>query len=244
MYNNKLENYSQVLGSKETTLLKATTAYGMLANGGKKITPNLVNVVQDSEGRVVYKKDNRSCTNCSNIEFKNQKTPIIEDERQQVIDPQDNFIIVHMLQGVVQRGTGRRAFIQGYDIGGKTGTTNEVKDAWFFAFTPDLVVGVYFGYDNPKPLEASGASAIAAPIFKNFMLNVLGDYKNQPFRTPNGINMRFVDYKTGKAVSNGGSGVILEAFKENQSVQTNIIINNQGTENESLGEGGDDGVLY
>ncbi len=244
IYDKKLENYSQVLGSKETTLLKATTAYGILANGGKKITPNLVNVVQDSEGNIVYKKDNRSCVACSNVEFKNQPTPTIEDEREQIISPQDNFIIVHMLQGVVQRGTGRRAYIQGYDIGGKTGTTNEVKDAWFFAFTPDLVVGVYFAYDNPKPLEASGASAIAAPIFKNFMLSVLNDYKAQPFRTPNGINLRFVDYKTGKVASSGGPGVILEAFKENQPVQTNIIVNNQGSENEGLGEGGDEGVLY
>ncbi|MFL1781308.1 Penicillin-binding protein 1A [Candidatus Hepatincolaceae symbiont of Richtersius coronifer] len=215
VYDTPLDNLSEVIGSKETTLLKMVRAYAILVNGGKNITPNLVNLVQDKDGNIIYKRDNRACIACNNIPWEDQLPPELEDNRETLVDEKDAFIIVNLLQGVVQRGSGRRAKIAGYNIGGKTGTTNEVKDGWFIGFTPDLVVGVYIGADNPKTLGTNEeGSSLAVPIVANFLRNAIKGRESLPFRTPKGINMVWVDYQTGKPSNPGKEGSILEPFKD------------------------------
>ncbi len=224
LYNTRIENLSEVLGSKEVTLLNIVNSYASLVNGGKKVNPSLIRQVQDKSGSIIFRNDDRECLNCNDVSWKNQTPPELEDTREQLIDPVDTAIVVSLLQGVVERGTGRRTRFSGYNIGGKTGTTNNVKDAWFIGFTPDLVVGIYFGEDNPKSLgNEEGATSIAVPVFANFMRYALKDRESLPFRTPEGLEMMWVNYKTGEPGNPGEQGVILEMFKQGTSEKQNIL---------------------
>ncbi len=227
LYDKPLENLSEILGSREVTLLNLVNAYSSLVNGGKKVTPSLLRQVQANNGTVVFKNDTRFCKACAAVEWNNQSAPELEDLREQLFDPSDAYMVVSLLQGVVERGTGRRAKFAGYNIAGKTGTTNEVKDAWFIGFTPDLVVGIYFGSDTPKSLgNTEGATSIAVPVFASFMRQALSDMDAMPFRTPSGIDMRWVNYKNGAVGDPGKDGVILEVFKKNSSDKQKIIADN------------------
>jgi penicillin-binding protein 1A len=205
---------SMSLGAGETTLLRLSAAYGMLVNGGLHIDPTLIDRVQDRDGKTIFRHDTRPCDACRAAGWAQQPEPKIPDNRERVADAGSAYQVVSMLQGVVQRGTGRSIASLGKVLAGKTGTTNDSEDTWFMGFGPDLVCGVFVGFDNPKTLGAreTGAS-VAVPVFKEFMAQALKDKPQTPFRIPPGIRLVRVDAKTGQLSSRGSPDVILEAFK-------------------------------
>ena len=211
---NMPELLSSSLGAVETTLLKITTAYAMLVNGGKRITPTLIDRIQGRHGRTVFRHERRLCSSCSNIEWDGQPVPVVPDNRDTVVDPISAYQIVSMLEGVVQRGTGRRIRAVGKPLGGKTGTTNKSFDTWFIGFSPDLAVGVFAGFDKPRSLgRRETGSSVAVPIFRDFMAAALKGRPPLPFRIPKGVRLVRVNASTGKLARPGERNVILEAFK-------------------------------
>ncbi|HUH84557.1 MAG TPA: penicillin-binding protein 1A [Stellaceae bacterium] len=206
--------YSMVLGAGETTPLKLTTAYAMLVNGGKKITPTLIDRVQDRNGVTIYRADQRICESCSNVDWTEQPPPVLADNREEVADPRSAYQIVSILQGVVERGTGRIIASLDRPLAGKTGTTNDSNDTWFVGFSPDLAVGVFVGYDQPASLgkHETGAS-VAAPIFRDFMGAALKGTPPEPFRIPPGIELVRINAETGQLAQPGDKKIIYEAFK-------------------------------
>jgi penicillin-binding protein 1A len=205
--------YSMALGAGETTLLRHTAAYAMLVNGGKRITPTFIDRVQDRNGATIFRADNRRCNDCDDIEWQKQQMPVIPDTREQVADPGSAFQIVTMLQGVVERGTGTAVKAVGKPIAGKTGTTNDWRDAWFVGFTPDLAAGVYIGYDDPDSLgDDETGGHIAAPVFRDFMIAALKDAPATSFRTPPGMRLYRVSAATGLPAG-GKEPAIYEAYK-------------------------------
>ncbi len=205
---------SMALGAGETTLLRLTTAYSMLVNGGRKITPTLIDRIQDRHGKTIFRHDKRVCADCLANYWASQPVPKIPDTREKVTSPASAYQIVSMLRGVVQRGTGIRINSVGRPLAGKTGTTNKSRDAWFIGFSPDLAVGVFSGFDNPRTLgrHEQGAS-VAGPIFRDFMKQALADKPIVPFRIPPGIRLVRVNATTGRPARPGDRKVILEAFK-------------------------------
>ena len=209
---------AMALGSGETTVLRMVTAYSIIANGGRKITPTLIDRIQDRFGRNIYKHDERKCDACSAKAWKNQPEPELIDDREQVLDPMTAYQITSMMEGVVQRGTATKVKAVGRPIAGKTGTTNDEKDAWFVGFSPDLVVGVFVGYDKPRPMgKGQTGGVLAAPIFTDFMRIALKDTPPKEFQVPPGIDLIPIDGRTGLRASGSGPGVILEAFKPGTS---------------------------
>ena len=208
------EQLSMSLGAGETTLLKLTTGYAMLVNGGKKIRPTLIDRIQDRHGRKVFSHDLRTCRNCVAPFWTRQPVPQLPDLREQLSDPASAYQIVSMLKGVVDRGTGRSIRSVGKPLGGKTGTTNKSIDAWFIGFSADLAVGVFTGFDEPRSLgrREQGAS-VAAPIFREFMREALAETTATPFRIPPGIRLVRVNATTGRPARAGDGKIILEAFK-------------------------------
>ena len=205
---------SMALGACDTTLLKMTTAYSEFVNGGKKVVPSLIDRVQDRNGRTIFRHDDRPCPGCNVDAWNNQPMPVIPDDRPQVIDAGTAYQIVSMLQGVVERGTGVRIRELGRPLAGKTGTTNGPNDTWFIGFSPDLVAGVYVGFDQPRSLgEKEQGATVAVPIFKEFMGDALKDVPAIPFRIPPGVRLVRVDEATGAPAMPGDRNVILEAFK-------------------------------
>lgn len=214
IYENLPPFLSFSLGAGETTLMRMVTAYAMFDNGGKKVTPTLIDRIQDRYGRTIYRHDQRECRSCSATKWENQPEPSLIDRRDRVIDPMSAYQITSMMEGAVQRGTGTAVKEVGKPIAGKTGTTNDEKDVWFIGFSPDLVVGVFMGYDKPRHIadRASGGS-LAAPIFREFMKVALADKPAVPFRVPAGIKLIRVDPRSGMRAGPGTTGMILEAFK-------------------------------
>jgi penicillin-binding protein 1A len=203
---------SMSLGSGETTLMRMTTAYSMLCNGGKRIIPTLIDRIQDRWGHTIYRHDERICEGCDAQKWENQDEPTLIDNREQVIDPLTAYQITSIMEGVIQRGTGQAILAVGKHLAGKTGTTNDAKDLWFVGYSPDLAVGVFMGYDRPRSLGDSAQAALyTAPIFRDFMKMALKDKPDVPFRVPPGIKLVSVDYETGVRAT--GPGTILEAFK-------------------------------
>ncbi len=205
---------ANALGSTETTLLKLTTAYGMIVNGGKKISPVFIDRVQDRYGKTVENTDTRNCAGCGPlVRWENQATPEVPDNREQIGDPRTCYQMVSILEGVVQRGTGKALASLDIPLAGKTGTTNESKDTWFVGFTPDLAIGVFVGYDEPKTLGAHETGAtVAVPIFKEFVQTALKDVPPTPFRVPPGVRMVQVNATTGKPTSPSDPNAIWEAY--------------------------------
>ena len=206
-------NLASALGSNEVTLLQLTTAYAMLVNGGKRIEPALIERIQDRHGRTVLRRDARPCAQCQDVAWQAQPAPPLPDDREQVIEPARAYQMVNLLKGVVERGTGQRARAIGKPVAGKTGTTDDIRDAWFLGFTPDLVVGVFLGFDQPKSLggQEQGASA-ALPIFIQFMTAALEDQPATPFRVPPGVRLVRVDAETGLLAGSNTQVAILEAY--------------------------------
>ena len=211
---NMPEQLSMALGAAETTLLNLTTAYAMLVNGGRRITPTIIDRVQDRRGSTVFRHDRRECPGCIAVSWHDQRAPEVVDDRAQVIDPVTAYQLVSILQGVVLRGTGVRIRAVGKPLGGKTGTTNQSRDAWFIGFSPDMAVGVYVGFDTPKSLgRRETGSSVAVPIFRDFMAAALADQPGIPFRIPSGVRLVRIDAATGTLAGPGRRGVILEAFR-------------------------------
>lgn len=203
---------SMSLGAGETSVLKMASAYAMFANGGKRVTPTVIDRVQDRTGKTVYRHDDRQCVGCNASGWANQDEPKLVDSREQVLDPMTAYQITSMLEGVVLRGTATSLRSLGKPVAGKTGTTNDYKDAWFVGFSPDMVVGVYLGYDKPRSMGdgVTGGEA-AAPLFGDFMKVALKDKPATPFRVPPGIKLIRINPSSGMRAS--GGKVILEAFK-------------------------------
>ncbi len=202
------------LGAGTVTPLQLTAAYAMLVNGGKRITPTLIDRIQDRRGRIIYRHDTRSCPGCSAVFWSaGMPPPRIPDTREQILDPRIAYQIVHMLEGVVQRGTGRAIRDLPWPLAGKTGTSNEAMDTWFVGFSPDLVVGVFIGFDRPRGLGPGeqGAST-AVPVFRRFMAAALDGTPPIPFRIPPGIRLVRVDPETGLPAPADAKDAILEAF--------------------------------
>ncbi len=217
---------SMALGAGETTLLKMTTAYSIMANGGKKVEATLIDRIQDRYGHTIYRHDNRDCTACK-VETYNPALPEPDfvDNREQVMNPYTAYQITSMMEGVVERGTGKKMQIVGKPIAGKTGTSNDERDAWFIGFTPDLAVGVYVGYDNPKPMgKGRTGGELAAPIVADFMRFALRDKAAIPFRVPRAIELIPIQVNSGKRAIFGGEGVILEAFKPGDEPPANPTV--------------------
>ena len=209
------------LGAGETTVLKLTAAYAQLVNGGKKITPTLIDRIQDRNGRTIFTHDKRFCDGCWPVQYSNQDMPRLPDLREQIVDPVSAYQIVSILEGVVQRGTGRIVSAVGKPLAGKTGTSNDSYDVWFAGFSPDLVAVVFVGFDEPQSLgDKETGSSVAAPVFRDFMMGALKNKPATPFRIPPGVRLVRVDAATGKPAMPGDSKVILEAFKSNDPMPT------------------------
>jgi len=214
VYDNLPPYLSFALGAGETTLLRMVGAYAMFDNGGRKIQPTLIDRIQDRYGHTIYKHDSRECRGCDADKWADQNEPTLIDKRERVLDPMTAYQITSIMEGVVQRGTATVVKEVGKPIAGKTGTTNDEKDAWFIGFSPDLVVGVYLGYDKPRHLgRGATGGVLAAPIVRDFMKVALADKPAVPFRVPPGIKLIRIDPRSGMRAGPGDQRVILEAFK-------------------------------
>src|SRR5438270_408889 len=213
----ELPNYlSYALGAGETTVMRMVTAYSMFANGGRRVKSTLIDRIQDRYGHTIFKHDARECRGCDAPGgWKNQPEPQLVDRREQVLDAMTAYQITSMMEGVVQGGTATVLKEVGKPIAGKTGTTSDGKDVWFIGFSPDLVVGLYLGYDKPRSLgRAAQGGHTAAPIVKDFMKLALADKPATPFKIPAGIRLVRIDAKSGMCPNPGEGGrTILEAFK-------------------------------
>ena len=208
---------SMSLGAGETTLLRLTAAYGMLVNGGKKITPSLIDRVQDRNGKTIYRHDGRSCEACQSGAGMGEEIPDLGDTREQLTSPASAFQMVSMLEGVIKRGTGRRISKLNLTLAGKTGTTNDNTNGWFIGFTPDLAVGVFVGYDTPRQLgKRETGSTVAVPIFGDFIAAAQAGRPVIPFRRPGGVTIIPVNSETGERVLPDDEKAIYEVFKPGQ----------------------------
>ncbi|MGV2107406.1 penicillin-binding protein 1A [Agrobacterium vitis] len=205
---------SMSLGAGETTVMRMVSAYAVIANGGKQIKPTLIDRIQDRYGKTIFKHEERICEGCNADEWHNQDEPVLADNRLQVLDPMTSYQITSMMQGVIQRGTAYGKIKLDRDVAGKTGTTNDAKDTWFVGFTPNIVAGVYIGYDNPTPMGrgATGGS-MSAPVFNEFMQTAVKGTPPSKFKVPDGMQMIAVNRKTGMAAVVGDPDTIVEAFK-------------------------------
>jgi penicillin-binding protein 1A len=186
----------------------------MFDNGGRRVKPTLVDRVQDRYGHTIYRHEERECRGCDGDKWRNQPEPTLVDRREQVIDPMTAYQITSMMEGVVQRGTATVVRDVGKPIAGKTGTTNDEKDVWFIGYSPDIVCGVYMGYDKPRHIgRLATGGHVAAPIVRDFLKVALADKPPIPFRVPPGIKLIRVDAKTGMRAGPGDPRAILEAFK-------------------------------
>ncbi|CTQ73413.1 penicillin-binding protein 1A [Roseibium alexandrii] len=214
IYDNMLPVLSMSLGAGETTVLRMTAAYATIANGGRKLHPTLIDRIQDRYGRTIYKHDSRICDGCTQNAWDGQSEPTLIDNREQVLDPMTAYQITSMMEGVVQRGTATSVRAVGRPVAGKTGTTNDEKDAWFVGYTPDLAVGVFVGFDNPKPMgRGATGGQVAAPIFTEFVKQALAEKPPVEFRVPRGLQLIPINKNTGLRTAGGTPGAILEAFK-------------------------------
>jgi len=211
---NMQQTLAMSLGAGETTVMRLAGAYAEIVNGGKKVDPTLIDRVQDANGWTIYRQDQRPCDGCQMSSYNGEAPPEIPDTRQQVLEPATAYQMVSMLEGVVNRGTGTAVKAVGKPLAGKTGTTNEGRDVWFMGFSPDLVAGVYLGFDQPRSLgEKATGGRYSAPIFRDFMMEALKNEPATPFRVPPGIRLVRVDYYTGERAAPGAGKVIWEAFK-------------------------------
>ena len=219
---------SFALGAGETTVLKMAAAYSMFDNGGRRIKPTLIDRIQDRWGHTIYRHDERECRGCDADKWQGQAEPVLIDHRERVLDPLTAYQITSVLEGVVQRGTGTALKDLGKPVAGKTGTTNDEKDAWFIGYTPDLVAGVYIGYDKPRHLHLpTGATGghLAAPVVRDFLKQATAGKPGVPFLPPAGIKLVRIDARTGLRAGPGTAGtVIFEAFKPGTAPPDNYSV--------------------
>ena len=227
IYEQPEELLSISLGSAETTLLNLTSAYCSFVNGGKLIKPILIDRIQDGEGNTIINNENRKCTNCDKISFTSKEFPKIEDYYQQLLSPQTAYQVTSLLQGVVQRGTGKKLKKLGLNLAGKTGTTNDNTDAWFIGFTSNLVIGVYVGMDNPEPLgKFETGSKAALPIFEEFVKKAIKKSDARPFKVPEDITLMVIDPNTGNKAKFSSKNTIIESYKSKNVFNGKILYSN------------------
>jgi penicillin-binding protein 1A len=229
---------SFALGAGETTVLKMATAYSMFDNGGRRVKPTLIDRIQDRWGHTIYRHDERECRGCDAEKWQGQAEPVLIDHRERVLDPLTAYQITSMLEGVVQRGTGTALKELGKPVAGKTGTTNDEKDAWFIGYTPDLVAGVYIGYDKPRHLHLpTGATGghLAAPVVRDFLKQATAGKPGVPFLPPAGIKLVRIDTRTGLRAGPGTTGsVLFEAFKPGTAPPDNYSVIGFTDDNRSM----------
>tara|TARA_B100001142_G_C14325375_1_gene652022 strand:+ start:12 stop:2348 length:2337 start_codon:yes stop_codon:yes gene_type:complete len=215
IYDKPEELLSISLGSAETTLIKLTSAYCSFVNGGKKIEPILIDRIQDSEGNTIFNSESRLCKKCNEISYLGEEIPKISDNFNQIFSPETAYQMTSMLEGVVERGTGRGLKNLNLDLGGKTGTTNNNTDAWFIGFTSKLVIGVYVGMDEPQSLGKYETGAkTAMPIFKDFVKKAIKKKDARPFKVPKNIVMMVIDPTSGEKANFSSKEKIIEAYKQ------------------------------
>ena len=230
IYENPEKLISISLGSTETTLLKLTSAYSSFVNGGKLVEPILIDRIQDSEGNTLINNEKRKCENCDKISYTSKDYPKILNNYKQVFSPQTAYQMTSLLEGVVQRGTGKKLKKLKLNLAGKTGTTNENTDAWFIGFTSNLVIGVYVGMDEPKSLgKYETGSKTALPIFKNFVEKAIKKSDARPFKASESITMMVVDPLTGQKAKFSSKNTIVEVYKSKNVVDGKVLytINNR-----------------
>ena len=228
IYEKPEELLSISLGSAETTLLKLTSAYSTFVNGGKLVEPILIDRIQDSEGNTIINNDKRTCVNCDQISYISKIYPKIKDNYKQVFSPQTAYQITSLLEGVIQRGTGKKLNKLKLNLAGKTGTTNENTDAWFIGFTSNLVIGVYVGMDNPAPLgKFETGSKTALPIFEDFVKKAIKKSDARPFKVSEGITMMVVDSTTGQKAKFSSKDTIIEAYKSKNIIDGKVLYINK-----------------
>ncbi|MDB5669095.1 MAG: family penicillin-binding protein [Alphaproteobacteria bacterium] len=223
-------NYLAIaLGAGETTAIKMTNAFSILANNGRAQAPVLIDYVQDRNGKAIYRADTRPCEGCNAPDWDGKPMPRPPLRTRQVVDPLTAYQMVHIMEGVVQRGTAQVLRDLGRPMFGKTGTTSGPTNVWFIGGTPEIVGGIYMGFDHPRPMGGyAQGGTIAAPIFKQFALSAFKDMPAVPFRAPAGIRMVRIDRRSGKKVfgawptDDPKSAVIWEAFKPESEPRRSI----------------------
>jgi penicillin-binding protein 1A len=224
IYRNPEQLLSISLGSGETTLLNLASAYSSFVNGGKIITPILIDRIQDSEGNTIFNNENRKCFDCDKISFTGKDYPSIKDNYKRVISPQTAYQLTSILEGVVKRGTGKKLKKLNLNIAGKTGTTNDNTDAWFVGFTSNLVIGVYVGMDNPSSLgKYETGSKAALPIFEDFIKKAVKKSEARPFKVPEDMTMMVVDPLTGEKAKFTSKNMIVESYKSKNVINGKVL---------------------
>ena len=224
IYDDPDELLSISLGSAETTLLNLTSAYSSFVNGGKLISPIIIDRIQDSEGNTIINNENRKCMNCDKISFTGKDYPQVKDNYDQVMSQQTAYQVTTILEGVIKRGTGKKLKDLQLNLAGKTGTTNENTDAWFIGFTSNLVIGVYVGMDNPKPLgKFETGSKAALPIFKEFIEKSVKKSDARPFKVPEKMTLMVVDPLTGEKAKFNSKNTIIEAYKSKNVLNGKVL---------------------
>ncbi|GGE06489.1 penicillin-binding protein 1A [Polymorphobacter glacialis] len=223
------------LGAGETTVMKLTNAYAQLFNAGRAMQPSLIDMVQDRDGKVIYRGDNRTCPGCAAPDWNGEAMPRPGGVPKQAIDARTAFQTVHLMEGVVTRGTATRLLTLDRPLAGKTGTTSGPKDVWFVGGTQDLVAGLYLGYDKPRDLGGYvQGGTVAAPIWLDFAKVALKHAPKLPFNIPAGVRMVRVDRRSGKRVfgtwptNEAKAAVIWEAFKPDSEPRRTSSVGGKG----------------
>ena len=184
----------------------------------------MIDRIQDSAGNTIFNNEKRKCSNCKQISSFSDHYPKIEDQFPQIFSSETAYQMISILEGVVQRGTGKKLKNLKLDIAGKTGTTNGNTDAWFIGFTSKLVIGVYVGSDSPKPLGRYETGAkTALPIFKTFVKNAIRKNEARPFKVADNILMMVIDPITGQKAEFASKTTIIEVYKKNIIEKENFI---------------------
>ena len=224
IYDDPEELLSISLGSAETTLLNLTSAYSSFVNGGKLISPIIIDRIQDSEGNTIINNENRKCINCDKISYTGKDYPQIKDNYEQVMSEQTAYQVTSILEGVIKRGTGKKLRDLQLNLAGKTGTTNENTDAWFIGFTSNLVIGVYVGMDNPKSLgKFETGSKAALPIFREFIEKSVKKSDARPFKVPEKMTLMVIDPLTGEKAKFNSKNTIIEAYKSKNVLNGKVL---------------------
>jgi penicillin-binding protein 1A len=215
IYDKMMPVLAMSLGSGETTVMRMVSAYAVFANGGKQIKPTVIDRIQDRYGKTIFRHEERTCQGCNANDWANQEEPTVVDNREQVLDPMTAYQITSMMEGVVARGTAAGKIpVKDRPVAGKTGTTNDEKDAWFVGYTPNLVAGLYLGFDTPTPLGRGGTGgSLSAPIFGKFLAEAAKLTPAEKFHVPEGMQFIAVNRKTGMAAMEGEPDTIVEGFK-------------------------------
>ena len=215
VYDDMPELLSYALGAGDTSLYRMVTAYAMFANGGRRIQPTLIDRIQNRRGETVFRHDKRLCLDCVDFEYEGGEMPTVERTGEQVMDGLIAYQLVSMMEGVTSRGTAARLSALGFPVAGKTGTTNDGRDAWFLGFTPNLVAGCYIGFDQPKPLGKGGTGGgLCAPVFQDFMERAMANRPKPEFQPPRDARAVKISLSTGRRLPDDAEGgnVVVEFF--------------------------------